>query len=504
MSGSSPAKRPDLDDVLVAAALSAVALLCAVFRYLPMVDLPQHYAMASILRHHADPAYDFAHRYTFDFLGRPYATVYWLGAALAWLMPLGAAMHVVVIVCTLAPFVGAHAWLRVSARPRSWLLAVIPFAFGSLWHWGFLNFLLGTGLFLGGIAVVVRASQAPSRRRAVALLVVSLLALFTHFHGLVMLLAFAPVVAWAHLGERVSPSAMARVLAPLAPSAVAAAAFVLFTWSQAEGAWVQLNPGLRERLDRFPEFLGAGLRDPWPLTLLVACALLAALGIVLGEPVPPPRRERMAFAFVFAAQIGMYLFLPLNTNTATYVSARHALLVVLTALPLLPALTGRNALLVRVLAGAVCVVGLGVNGQAMACFDREAHDFEPVLDAMQPGRRVASLIYARSGACGTPRSFPYLHFAGYYQAARGGDVAHSFAVVWNVPIRYRSDYPHYAFDERIEWAPDMFGPNELAHFDYVLVRGSRVPRLPGVRVAATSGGWTLLENPSALPDTLPP
>jgi MFS family permease len=504
MSGSSPATRLDLDDRLVAIALAAVALLCAAFRYLPMTDLPQHYAMVSILRHHGDPAYDFAHRYTFDFLGRPYATVYWLGAALAWVMPLGAAMHVLVIVCTLAPFVGTYAWLRATGRSRSWLLAVIPFAFGSLWHWGFLNFLLGTGLFLGGLAVVVYASQAPSRRRAIALLVVSIVALFTHFHGLVMLLAFAPVVAWAYLGDRASPRVMARVLSPLAPSAVAAVAFVLLTWSQAEGAWVRLNPGLRERLDRFPEFLGAGLRDPWPLAGLVAFALLAALGMALGDPAPPAKRERWAFAFVFAAQIGMYLFLPLNTNTATYVSARHALLVVLTALPLLPALTGVGAIVVRAIAGAVCLAGLAVNAQSMACFDREARDFEPVLEAMQPGRRVASLIYARSSACGTPRSFPYLHFAGYYQAARGGDLAHSFAVVWNVPMRYRSDYPRYAFDERLEWAPDMFGPNELAHFDYVLVRGSRVPRLPGVRVAASSGAWTLLENPFALPDVLPP
>ncbi len=504
MSGSSPAKRTDLDDWLVAGALAVVALLCAVFRFLPMVDLPQHYAMVSILRHYHDPTYDFAHRYTFDFLGRPYATVYWLGAALAWVMPLGAAMHAVVIVCTVAPFAGAHAWLRATGRSRGWLLAVIPFAFGSLWHWGFLNFLLGTGLFLGGLAVVVRASQAPSRRRALALLAVSLLALFTHFHGLVMLLAFAPVVAWAYLGDRASPLAVARVLAPLAPSALAAAAFVLLTWSQAEGAWVRLNPGLGERLDRFPEFLGGGLREPWPLAALVAFALLAALGVLLGDPAPPARRERIAFAFVFAAQIGMYLFLPLNTNTATYVSARHALLIVLTALPLLPALTGRGAVAVRALAGTVCLVGLAVSAQAMACFDREARDFEPVLDAMQPGRRVASLIYARSSACGAPRSFPYLHFAGYYQAARGGDLAHSFAVVWNVPMRYRSDYARYAFDERIEWAPDLFGPRELAHFDYVLVRGSRVPRLPGVRVAASSGAWTLLENPSALPDVLPP
>ena len=51
-----------------------------------MVDLPQHYAMVSILLHRADPSWGFAQRYTTDFLHRPYATVYWMGAALGSVM----------------------------------------------------------------------------------------------------------------------------------------------------------------------------------------------------------------------------------------------------------------------------------------------------------------------------------------------------------------------------------------------------------------------------------
>src|SRR5580700_3655613 len=124
---ASPSSRSHLDDALVASALAVVAILCAAFRYLPMVDVPQHYAMVSILLHHGDPAYDFARRYTFDFVGRPYATVYWLGAALAYVMPLDVAMHATIILCTLAPFAGALVWLVATERSRVWLLAVIPF-----------------------------------------------------------------------------------------------------------------------------------------------------------------------------------------------------------------------------------------------------------------------------------------------------------------------------------------------------------------------------------------
>ena len=64
-----------------------------------------------------------------------------------------------------------------------WLLAATPFAFGSLWHWGFLNFLLGTGLFLGALALVVRASEKPSRGNAIALGAMSIVLFFTHFHA---------------------------------------------------------------------------------------------------------------------------------------------------------------------------------------------------------------------------------------------------------------------------------------------------------------------------------
>jgi hypothetical protein len=493
-----------LDDALVACALAVVAGLCASFRYLPMVDLPQHYAMVSILVHHADPAFGFAQRYTFDFVGRPYATVYWLGAGLAHVMPLDAAMRVVVAVCTIAPFAGTHALLAAADRPRVWLLAAIPLAFGSLWHWGFLNFLLGTGLYLGGLALVIQASKDAAAKWRLALFALATVVFFTHFHGLVMLLLFAPSFAWAFLGARASLSSMARTLAPLVPSAIAAVLFVAFTWSQAEGAWARMNPDVVERVSRFQEFLATGLRDPWPAVWLFGLVGVAIVGIVLGESKPAPARARVAFGLMLAAQVAMYFVLPLNTNTATYVSARHALLCVLCALPLLPSVEGRGGAAVRVLAGGLCGLALVVSGQHLASFDREAHDFDAVEAAMKPNRRVASLIFDRWSEHVSSRTFPYLHFAAYYQAALGGELARSFAVVWNVPIRYRSDYSRYPIDEAIEWAPSRFSPRDLAHFDYVLVRGGP-PRidLPGVDEVARSGSWRLLENPAALPPELP-
>ncbi len=500
-----PAKR--LDDLLVAGALLACAVLCVAFRYLPMVDLPQHHAMVSILLHRDDPSWGFAQRYTTDFLHRPYATVYWMGEALARLMPLGAAMRIVVAVCTVAPLAGAHALLAATGRPRVWLLPAVPFAFGSLWHWGFLNFLLGTGMFLAGLAlvvVVVSADRAAPRAIA-ALGALGVVLFFTHFHGLLMLLMFAPVFAWGWAAQPRARAPYARALAPLAPSAVGAAVFVLVTWAQAEGRWARMNPGLQERLSRFPEFLAAGLPDPWPQGELLAFAAVAAAGLLLSGAAPQARRQQWALGIALAGQVAMYLALPLNTNTATYVSARHALLVVLLALPLLPRVEGVRAHAVRAAAGLVALVGLVGTERHLACFDAEARDFEGVLAAMQPARRVAPLIFARGSACTHPATFPFLHFAAYYQAAKGGELARSFAVVWNVPIRYRSDYARYPIREEIEWSPGLFTPNDARHFDYVLLRGGprQVPPQLGLTQIAQSGAWRLFENPSPLPPELP-
>jgi hypothetical protein len=494
-----------VDDLLVAIAFASCAALCLAFRYLPMVDLPQHYAMVSILLHRTDPAWGFAQRFTTDFLHRPYATVYWLGEGLAHVMPLGAAMRIVVAICTVAPLAGAHALLVALDRPRVWLLPVVPFAFGSLWHWGFLNFLLGTGMFLAGLSLVVLAAARPGRWASAGLGALGLALFCTHFHGLVMLLMFAPVFAWAWRGEETGRAPYVRTLAPLLPSAVAAGAFVLLTWAQAEGKWAQMNPGLEERVSRFAEFLGAGMPDPWPRAGLFVLAIFVAAAVGLGGEAPRPRRAWAALSFALLAQVAMYLALPLNTNTATYVSARHALLIVLLALPLLPALAGVRLQVVRVAGVLAAAAGLVGVAQHLACFDREAHDFDGVLAAMKPDRRVVPLVFARGGACVSPRTFPYLHFAAYYQAAEGGELARSFAVVWNVPVRYRPDYARYPLREEVEWQPGLLTPEDARHFDYALVRGGP-PVLPprlGMQLVVRSGAWALYDNPAAIPPELP-
>jgi hypothetical protein len=479
------------DDRIVALAIALVALLCVGFRYLPMVDLPQHYAMVSILRHHGDPSWDFARRYTFDFVSRPYATVYWLGAALAWVMPLAAAMRITVATCVIAPFVGLFLLLRATNRPTLPLLFVLPFAFGALFHWGFLNFLLGTGMFLAGLALVVRAQETP--RAAIALALFAPLLLLTHFHGLVMLLVTAPVFALGFGGK------LRRVVVSLVPAGLLALLFVAITWRQAEGQWARMSPPFGERLARFDELAAAGFLDPWPdvFMMLLGLALGASFFFAPDEKRVMGGRARAAFGVALAMQIVLYFVLPLNTNTATFVSARHALLILLLLVPLFPPV-GQ----LRIPAALVFVLSFGLAFVHLRRFDREARDIDGILPAMEGNKRVLPLVFAPRSASVHPSTFPYLHFAAYYQAAHGGELARSFAVVWNVPIRYRSDYARYPIREEFEWRPGSITEEDLRHFDYVLVRGTP-SRLPPMKELARSGAFTLYATLSPLPAVLP-
>lgn len=485
---------------LFAGALALTATACMAFRYLPMVDLPQHYAMVSVFTHHGDPSYGFADRFTFDLLHRPYASVYLVATGLAKVLPLHVAMRMVVAACTILPLVGLRALLAATERPKHLALFAVPFAFGSLWHWGFLNFIAGTGLLLVALSLVVRLAREPKRRTAILLALLSLLILVTHVHGMFMLIATAPVLAWGFRGEEPPLRALVRTCLPIVAAGLGTVAFVIVTWSQATGSWVKLDLPLVDRVRAFPDFLAAGVPSPWPG---VACAVLAAViagSLALRVPATAPRRAWLALAIALGGQVLLYMVLPLNTPTATYVSARHALLIVLFGLPLVPAI--RHAA-VRIAAGAAfAVVGLVLVTVELARFDGEARSFDPIVEAMKPNKRVAPLIFEKGSPHVSTRTFPYLHFAAYYQADKGGDLARTFAVVWNVPVRYRADYARHEVSEDVEWDPRLFSPaRDLPYFDYLLVRGPEFTPRPdsGLVVVARSGPWTLIENPAALP-----
>jgi hypothetical protein len=260
-----------------------------------------------------------------------------------------------------------------------------------------------------------------------------------------------------------------------------------------------MSPSFGERLARFDELAAAGFLDPWPdvFVVLLVLAFAASFFFAPDQGRRLGGRARAVFAAALALQIVLYFVLPLNTNTATFVSARHALLVLLLLVPLFPAVPQ-----LRLPAALVFLLSFGLAFVHLRRFDREARDLDGILPLMKRNQRVLPLIFAPRSASVHPSTFPYLHFAAYYQAAHGGELARSFAVVWNVPIRYRADYARYPIREELEWRPGSVTEEDLRHFDYVLVRGTP-SRLPPLRELGRSGAFTLYATPSPLPAVLP-
>lgn len=487
-----------VDDRLVVLAMCVTFALCLPFRYLPMTALPQHEAMVSIFLHSDDPDYGFGDRFTIDLISRPYATVYVVATVLGAILPLRVAMHVTVGICTVAPIFGLWLLLRAAGRPRVHALLAVPLAFGHLWHWGFLNLLLGAGLLSVGLALVVRAAATRSRWMLIWLLVVGMISLGTHPHTFAALVLLAPAFAWGFRAPNAGRLDAMVPLAALAPAGIAGVAIALTSWRAARGFGPQQDLGPIDRILSFPDLLGAGLLPPWPIVLTSGLAAIAVLTVALA--IAARRRGAGAesgpiapLAVAAAVHALLYLALPLQTPSASYVFPREALLLGLAIPTLLPRLAGRARSSVRVAIVLFAAGSLVTAGVHLAAFDREARDLDPILSRVPMNSRIASLVFDPSSEVVHPRLPPYLQVAAYAQAARGGDLSSSFASHWNIPVHYRRG-ARTPMPPNVEWEPWRLTARDLATFDVLLVRGRLPP--PGLPVIKASGTWALVEAPA--------
>ncbi len=190
----------------------ALALPCLAYRYLPMVDLPQHEAIVSILRHLHDRDYGFDSYYRWAPAGTLYIAPYLAGYALSHVMSIPAAMHVVVFCSVLAYPVGIILCLRALERPAYLGLLAIPFVYNQSFFWGFVNFNLAIGLSIIALSFLIGGW---SPRKAVFFALLSFVIAATHVYGLVLLGSY--MVIWLLLGER---KAAVRRLVALIPTAL--------------------------------------------------------------------------------------------------------------------------------------------------------------------------------------------------------------------------------------------------------------------------------------------
>jgi hypothetical protein len=135
-----------------------------------------------------------------------------------------------------------------------------------------------------------------------------------------------------------------------------------------------------------------------------------------------------------------------------------------------------------------------------AGFARETESFRNVVAQVEPGRRVASMVFDRySEFFDTP---VYLHFPAWYAATRDGVVDFNFADFISQMVRYRKDAGPRMTD-LLGWYPTHFDwrANGGDEYDYFIVKarfdvsGAIFKEHRGsVELVTRSGWWWLYRN----------
>jgi hypothetical protein len=427
-------------------------------RFLPFLDLPQHLALATILRHHADPAWGFAPFFEAQW-GEftPYWTHYFLWHVLGALAGLETAARIHLTLYAVALPLAAGELCAAWGRPRRLGLLVLPLVLNTNLYLGFVAYVTAGVLLLVALALLLRQRTSPTAGRGLLLALVAAVLFFTHVQLFTFLLMASAALA------------LRRPKAWLPVAAVAALLLV---------PWVYLSTTNRPGADRYfpdldsprarfvppsqlvtdlPSAVAGAFQDASDRWLLLAWVGLLAAAVAATARVPEDRREVWVLP---GMALACYLLLPFSIQGQWNVNHRFAWLLALflAAAP-------------RAAPGWLAPAALGLTLAAAANgawhhvrFDREVGGFDRALATLPPRPRVMGLIFDQRGS--VVETWPYLHFAQYAMVRHGGLAGHSFAQNAPLPVRQRVPLP----------APSVWTPEEFrfdvhgASFDYFIVR----------------------------------
>lgn len=486
-------------DPRVARTAFALALLAAVAplwcaRQLPMVDLPQHLHLISVLHRLEDPTTLYPQVFAARAELPPYLGYYHAVSLASWVVPLELANRLFLATMVAGLPLAMAFLLRSLGRPRWPAVLAIPFAYGDSFGWGFVNSSASFVLALLSAGLFVRAlTDAEHRRRWAAVQAGVLLAVvLMHVQGFLFLALALPFLL---LTTRVPEDAARRSLRPRLPALLSTVPAVLLfgVWGAGrllatsevqEGApWKAWGPllsarnlafkPLRQNLDEFPEVLANLLRDGADRWGARAVALVAVLGLVLwiAGPRAGPREgpvERWRLAGLALLAWLLFLALPFDIRGAVYyLNTRYAHLAAPLALAAVPPVAARFRP-VLLAAGALAALALAVPlGAGFRAFDLEAAPLLRFAEETPPGPRIMGLVFEPGSR--VMRHPVFLHAAAVPARLRGGVTNFSFARTPHSPVRYRGEPPP-TFPS--EWRPDGFRWDSMGPaYSHFLVRG---------------------------------
>jgi len=474
-------------------AFAALAILAAVplwtVEHLPVQDLPQHLAAIRILHDHGSPELGFSQFFEIHLGRTQYLTYYLLADWLSYAVGLIAANKLIFTAAIVGLPYSAASLLKALGRDERLALLLLPFAYNAHLLHGFVNFAAAIPLMLWGVALAVRLRHRWEPKGAMLLGALALLTFYTHVVPFGVLVLASVLVAVSR-----DRRAVARRLLPFGP---ALAAVVLWLWtSPAAKTLLSLAQrderalgaefwSLKYSLKEVGHWLFDVLRSNHDGKLLVAWAALMAAVLLFADPAsekePETDEERVQRTLVrrlsMLAPLAfvVYLFAPVSYDWIWPINARFPIIGVVFFVISLPRPRPQWQ---RPLYGAAAALALAfflLVGLAFRSYARdEARGLDAAIASIPPGQKVAGLMFDRRSE--HFEHAPFLHSVALYQAARGGVVMFTFALMPSSPVSFKPEAAPPRVRPRWEWSPEQVRPvPDLDWYDYVMTRAD-----PGV------------------------
>jgi hypothetical protein len=501
-----PTAAPSLREQLaLALALDNTRLFAAVLvlslaplwmgRYLPMIDLPQHAAQIGALREIWSGNEAMGALFRVNWF-TPYLLGYLLLYALALAMPITVATQVVVSGAVVAIPLLTGRLLRAAGADERWKWLAIPCSFGFAFYWGFLSFIVAAPLALLFLIRTIGFVKQPSLRNGVSIALFAIVLFFCH----VIVLGFASLVALGYVVGVHQRDLKALVLHALPYTAPLPLIGVWLAVTYDNEARVQSDPVIFGPLPyRLLNLLTqpAGREDLSGSAAMIVLIVTAA--VLLLPWLSGARFSRRPERWLpFSLGLLVFLGAPHYVLSTAYFYQRLGLFLV--PLWLMAWDTPQRRRPIGRFAIPLVVLWVVTNIGRFAAFARETETFTALMNEMEPGRRVAAMVYDP----GTPLfGLPvYLNFVPWYQAERHGIVDFNFADFYSSMARYRADAGP-RLGENLAWYPEAFrwDVDGGASYDYFVVKSNAdvsavifKDKLPSVELAARSGWWWLYRN----------
>jgi hypothetical protein len=506
-------------------AMAVVVTLVTVLRpfwvatYPPLTDLPFHAAQTSVFRHYLDPSYHFREQFELSPIAVPYVSSYVLGALFMLVMPAVPAVKAATATMLLAVPAGLAvlAW-GMKKTPLLGLLG-LPFVWGNLTHWGFINFVSSLGIFAAVLGVSFRVLDRPSRRLAITLGGLLILLFFTHvfrYPYAIVALGIATLATYPFTKR------LTRLVVPALPSLTLFSVFWMVRPKAVGSTDMKLDFDFARR-EQLLDYVIGSFADPAEAEVaknhLIVAGFIAVLAI--GYRLLAGWRPRLSWSFemattaVVVACVGVvlvgYFTLPMEIGIWWYVFPREATAALYLSMALVPdagaPATGRSWASAAhpwvQTASAALMTWSAWSASALTArhyevFDRATRDFAAITTEIPPAPRLLYLVFDHGGS--TRRQTPFLHLPAYVQAERGGHLSFHFAMWDASPVRYRTDAEAIVpppVPLRWEWQPAQFRVKKHApFFDWFLVRSRSDPTHlfaddPEIQPVRHEGTWWL-------------